>query len=93
MASDPHKAPQKGNDHDPDKVRRDALRDLDRVNNTSEVFGTSAFARAANKAKSHLNASDKNANDQIEVWGTRIARILAVAFVVYLIYTLANMTR
>ncbi|MEP0521957.1 MAG: hypothetical protein ABJO09_18025 [Hyphomicrobiales bacterium] len=85
--------PQQGKKHDPDKVRRDALRDLDRVNDTSEVFGTSAFARAANKAKNHLNASDKDTNDQIEVWGTRIARILAVGFVIYLIYTLVNMTR
>lgn len=93
MASDPNNAPNGGKGHDPDKIRRDALRDLDRVNNTSEVFGTSAFARAANKAKGHINASDKNANDQIEVWGTRIARILAIAFVAYLIYALVNMTR
>lgn len=93
MTSDPNNAPNQGKDHDPDKVRRDALRDLDRVNNTSEVFGTSAFARAANKAKSHLNASDKDAADQVEVWGTRIARILAVIFVIYLLYTLANMAR
>ena len=78
--------------HDPDKRQREALRDLDRVSETSELIGTSAFVRAANKAKNHINASDKNANDQIEVWGTRIARILAILFVIYLIYTLLTMT-
>lgn len=87
------RAPDHKGGHDADKKQRDALRDLQRLNDTSETIGSSAFARAANKAVRHINASDKNADDQIEVWGTRIARILAILFVIYLIYTLLTMSR
>lgn len=77
--------------HDPDAKSKAALRDLQRLQNTSEVVGTSAFVRAANKARDHMSAADKAADDPVEIWATRIARVLAVCAFAYLVYFLLTL--
>ncbi|WP_244644024.1 hypothetical protein [Alsobacter metallidurans] len=42
---------------------------------------SSAMARAAR----HFGAADAPAEDRVEVWGKRIARALALLFVLYLL--------
>ena len=45
----------------------------------------------AERAKDHMSAADKDDDDHIEVWGTRIGRglglIFAVCLVIYLVVT------
>ncbi|MET1415997.1 hypothetical protein ABVF61_27250 [Roseibium sp. HPY-6] len=77
--------------HPKDKQREEALRSLDRVQAESETIVGSTFVRMADRAKSHLSAADKDEDDQIEVWGTRIGRgagvIFAIGLVIYLAVT------
>ncbi|EFO32641.1 conserved hypothetical protein [Roseibium sp. TrichSKD4] len=74
-----------------EEKRQDALRALDRVQAESETIGTSSFARMADRAQKHLSAADKDEEDPIEVWGTRIGRaagvIFAIGLVIYLFVT------
>ncbi|MBG6162903.1 hypothetical protein IWQ54_002566 [Labrenzia sp. EL_195] len=71
--------------------REDALRSLDRVGAESETIAGSTFVRMADRAKGHMSAADKNEDDQIEVWGTRIGRgaglVFAIGLVIYLVVT------
>ena len=80
-----------GSKHPKDKKREEALKAIDRVQAESETIAGSTFVRMADRAKDHLSAADKNEDDQIEVWGTRIGRIagalFAVGLVIYLIVT------
>lgn len=50
----------------------------------------SSLADAANETRRHFNAADADQNDRIEVWGKRVARIAALAFVVWLIWSLLH---
>ena len=63
---------------------------LRRVDAEGEALGTSALARAGNKAKGHLGASDVDPDDPIEVWGTRIGRIGGALFAIILVLYLIN---
>ncbi|MHA7775897.1 hypothetical protein [Roseibium sp. M-1] len=78
-------------EHPKDKQRRDALHALDRVGAESETIVGSTFVRMADRAKDHLSAADKDEDDRIEVWGSRIGRGLGVLFaiglVIYLLVT------
>lgn len=80
-----------GSKHQQDQRREDALRAIDRVQSESETVGTSSFVRMAERAKDHMSAADKDADDEIEVWGTRIGRglglIFAVGLAIYLFVT------
>ncbi|QDG75439.1 hypothetical protein [Labrenzia sp. PHM005] len=80
-----------GSKHHQDKRRDDALKAIDRVQSESETVGTSSFVRMAERAKDHMSAADKDDDDHIEVWGTRIGRglglIFAVCLVIYLVVT------
>jgi hypothetical protein len=63
-----------------------ARRGLDRVRD-GEVVGTSAFARAADRLGAHFGAGDRNPNDAIEIWGSRVGRGLGlVGFVALAVY-------
>ncbi|MCT4656220.1 MAG: hypothetical protein N4A65_10455 [Cohaesibacter sp.] len=73
-----------------DEKQLEAERLLARVEREGEALGTSSFARTANKAKDHLGASDIDANDPIEVWGTRIGRIGGAIFAIILVLWLIN---
>ncbi|MTH98189.1 hypothetical protein [Roseibium sp. RKSG952] len=74
---------------DHEKKRQDALRAIDRVQAESETIGSSTFVRMAHRATGHLGASDKDQDDKIEVWGTRIGRVAGLIFAIGLIIYLA----
>jgi len=77
--------------HPKEQQREEALKALDRVQAESETIVGSTFVRMADRAKDHLSAADKDNDDQIEVWGTRIGRgagvIFAIGLVIYLAVT------
>ncbi len=74
-----------------DKRREDALKALDRAQVDSETIVGSTFVRMAERAKDHMSAADKDEDDRIEVWGTRIGRGLGLIFGIGLaIYLLAT---
>ena len=74
--------------HDKDEARRrEALRDIERVGETSEVIGTSSLRRAAEGVKGHFAGADADAGDKVEMWGRRIGRGLSlVALIVLAVY-------
>jgi len=61
----------------------ESRRILERVAHDSRggLAGTSVMARAVERSKSHLAAGDADQEDRIELWGTRIGRVLGLAFV------------
>ncbi|WP_305987888.1 hypothetical protein [Roseibium sp. MMSF_3544] len=77
--------------HPKEEEREEALKALDRVQAESETIVGSTMVRMADRAKNHLSAADKDEDDQIEVWGTRIGRfaglIFAIGLVIYLAVT------
>lgn len=75
--------------HPKEEQREEALKALDRVQAESETIVGSTFVRMADRAKDHLSAADKDEDDQIEVWGTRIGRAAGVIFAVGLVIYLA----
>ncbi|GAB2186677.1 hypothetical protein [Roseibium sp. LAB1] len=78
-------------EHPKEKLRKEALQTLDRVNAESETVAGSTFVRMADRAKDHLSAADKDEDDRIEVWGSRIGRGLGVVFAIGLaIYLLVT---
>lgn len=68
----------------------EAKRALARVDAEGETLGSSSFARTANKARDHFNATDSDPDDPIEVWGTRIGRIGGAIFAIILVLWLIN---
>ncbi|GGB38194.1 hypothetical protein GCM10011316_07800 [Roseibium aquae] len=75
---------------DPHKEKtRQALDDIKRVQAESETVLGSTFTRMADRAQKHMSAADKDANDPIEVLGTRIGRSAALVFFIGLIIYLA----
>ena len=70
--------------------RREAEDALARAEADSEVFGTSRLAAGLRRARDHLGAADAE-GDSVEMWGTRIGRLLgAIAFVGLAVYLLAT---
>lgn len=61
----------------------ESRRILDRVARDSSggLAGASVMARAVERSRNHLAAGDADQDDPIEVWGTRIGRILGLLFV------------
>ncbi len=57
---------------------KEAKRIIAQVDRESEAIGRSNLARSADAARNHMLAGDKDQADAVEVWGTRIARVLAV---------------
>jgi len=76
-------------EHPKEKKRQEALQALDRVEAESETIAGSTFVRMADRAKKHMSASDKDEDDEIEVWGTRIGRALGLVFAIGLAIYLA----
>lgn len=56
--------------------------------------GSTLFSRGARKVSDHISARDKDSEDSIELWGTRIGRGLGIVIlgglVVYLILFLTG---
>lgn len=82
-------------EHDSNKNRRDALEAerrreaeaiLARAARDSDTVGDSALKRLGD----HFVASDAEPTDRVEVWGKRIARGLALAAVLALLYHLVT---
>jgi hypothetical protein len=48
------------------------------------------MARAAKKARDHYSAADAPENDPAEIWGRRVARVLATVFMVFLVWWLVS---
>ena len=65
-----------------DETVRQAKRALDRLGEEGGLSASPVMKSAANSVRDHFTAKDADKTDQVEVWGTRIARGLAlVAFV------------
>lgn len=82
-SSDDQRTSGTGTERD-DARREKALADLARVSDGSEVVGTSAFSRTANRAARHFAGADADPEDRIEVWGRRIGRTLGFGFLIFL---------
>lgn len=80
-----------GSHRDQEERRRRALADLERAGAHSEVIGTSALKRQADRAAAHFSGADADPADRIEVWGRRIGRALSVVgFSVLLVYLIVT---
>lgn len=65
-----------------DETVRQAKRSLDRLGEEGGLSASPVMKSAANSVRDHFTAKDADKTDKVEVWGTRIARGLAlVAFV------------
>ncbi|MBX9619737.1 MAG: hypothetical protein K2X10_11365 [Hyphomicrobiales bacterium] len=76
------------NFHDEQQAKaKDALEELARPG--VSPLGSS-LADAANRTRDHFGAADADQDDRIEVWGKRVARIAALGFVIWLIWSLLH---
>ncbi|UVK39859.1 hypothetical protein LHFGNBLO_001271 [Mesorhizobium sp. AR10] len=57
----------------------ESRRIIERVAHESDPGGTSFVARTAKGARDHVTAADADRSDPIEVWGTRVGRVLGLA--------------
>ncbi|NRG16961.1 hypothetical protein HPQ64_04605 [Rhizobiales bacterium] len=67
----------------------EAKRALEAVHRDSDTIGQSALARTANRVRDHFAAQDKEEDDPIEVWGSRIGRLAGLIFAIGLVIYLA----
>ena len=68
-----------------DETVRHAKRTLDRLGEEGGLSATPVMKSAANSVRDHFAAEDADKSDNIEVWGTRIARSLALVVFVGLV--------
>ncbi|TPJ51001.1 MULTISPECIES: hypothetical protein [unclassified Mesorhizobium] len=72
----------------------ESRRILERVARETDPAATSLAARTAKAVRDHVAAADADRADPIEVWGTRIGRIigllLALGLMVWLVLFLAR---
>ncbi|MGO4447859.1 hypothetical protein AB4Y96_02950 [Phyllobacterium sp. TAF24] len=64
-----------------DKERQtvtESKRILERISRETNPGGKSAVERTVNRTKGHFTAEDADAADPIEIWGTRIGRVLGL---------------
>tara|TARA_R110002126_G_scaffold13441_9_gene58343 strand:- start:4686 stop:4931 length:246 start_codon:yes stop_codon:yes gene_type:complete len=65
-----------------DEVTRKAKRDLKRVAEEGGLLSSPKLKAKSDSVIGHFQAQDADADDRVEVWGTRIGRILSlVAFI------------
>jgi len=76
--------------HQKSAEQKEARRIISRVEMESETVGTSSFARSAQKTRDHFMGKDKDPDDPIEKWGTRIGRGFSVLIVFALLSYLYN---
>ena len=57
---------------------KESRRILERIARETDPSGTSFVARTAKGMRDHVAAADADRTDPIEVWGTRIGRILGL---------------
>lgn len=75
-----------------ERASREARESLERIGGEGDVFGTSAVARAAERARRHFGGMDAPSGDAAELWGRRIGRALALIFVAFLVLWLVQMS-
>lgn len=68
-----------------DETVRQAKRTLDRLGEEGGLSATPVMKSAANSVRDHFAAEDADKSDKVEVWGTRIARGLALVALVGLV--------
>ena len=71
-----------------DEEVRQAKRTLDRLGEEGGLSSTPMMKSAATGVRDHFAAKDADKSDRIEVWGTRIARGLALVALFGLVYWL-----
>ena len=71
-------------------ITPEARKALDRVERESESLGTSSFARTADKTVRDTHPGEIPQDDEIEIWGKRIGRGLAIIVIAWLVYHLAT---
>ncbi|WP_315926134.1 hypothetical protein [Mesorhizobium sp. SP-1A] len=81
--------------HERDRQQeRESRRILDRIARETEPGLSPLISRAVRNARDHVAAEDADPTDAVEVWGTRIGRVLglvlAVAIMVWLAFFLIN---
>ena len=69
------------------KQSSESRRILARIAQESDPSGSLAV-RAARRVQKHVEASDADQNDKVELWGTRIGRVLGLVLLVVLLYWL-----
>ena len=75
---------------DKDDQSKEALRDLERVNKEGGLLNTPRLKGKSTSVKGHFLADDADQSDPIEVWGSRIGRILSLIAVILLLFWLVN---
>lgn len=63
---------------------KEARRVLEQIGREGDI-GFPHAAQSARRARDHFAARDADQGDRIELWGTRIARVLAFGFALVLI--------
>lgn len=73
-----------------DETVRKAKRSLDRLGEEGGLSATPAMKATAKSVGDHFMAKDADKTDKIEVWGTRIARGLALVALGGLVFWLVG---
>lgn len=77
-----------------DETVREAKRRLDQLSGEGGLSATPALKSAARNLRGHFSAEDADKTDAAELWGTRIARGLAlVAFAGLVIWLVMQVVR
>jgi hypothetical protein len=71
----------------------ESRRILDRVARESDGSSPTLLGRTATRTRDHLSAADVDPSDRIELWGTRIGRIIGgIALVAMVLWALSMLT-
>lgn len=73
-----------------DETVRQAKRTLDRIGEEGGLSSTPMMKSAATGVRDHFAAKDADTSDRVEVWGTRIARGLALVAFIGLVFWLVG---
>lgn len=73
---------------DEDEKMREAKRTLERIGQEGGLSATPAMKSTAKSVRDHFSAADADKTDSAEVWGTRIARGLALVALIGLVWFL-----
>ncbi|MCY6383203.1 hypothetical protein [Hoeflea prorocentri] len=75
---------------DHDDQSRKALQDLEKLKDEGNLLHAPKLKTKSKTVTGHFMAKDVDPSDKIEVWGTRIGRILSLIALVALVIWLAN---
>ncbi|WP_420407752.1 hypothetical protein [Hoeflea sp.] len=75
---------------DDDETVREARRTLDRIGEEGGLSATPVMKSAAKGVRNHFTAADADKTDSAELWGTRIARALALVAAIGLVWFLVG---